>query len=239
MAGGSGGTVDPFTGLQISEFSDLYRYLNTSPKHPKKSATTTDGVIQNVVASGTRDLDALRAYQVRQVGVNPMTLSFANKVNEVNVKKNVSCLRLDTGSLKSFFAGGDIVKSQLNASGTISSVSIGGNLKGTASVNADGPNGRILSITTKKALLGHVFGEVGIGTIKVGTDLGSDSVTTNANLDTLNVAGNLLGGSSVDVNDKLSKLIVGGSVMDGAVVRAGSIGSQSIGGGVEGDIIID
>jgi len=83
-----------------------------------------------------------------------------------------------------------------------------------------------------------VFGQVGISSLKVGTDLGSGAVHSKANLDTLSVNGSVLDGAFVEVDSKLTKLIVGGDIEDGAVIQAGSIGSQNVSGSTDGDIII-
>jgi hypothetical protein len=195
-------------------------------------------VIESVTASDQRELDNVDAWQIRQRGVNEMRFSFGNKIKNVHTTRNVDGLDLASGSLVNFSIGGDLIHSSLNVAGTITSASIGGTLKGSSTVNARGPEGRILSLTTKKALFGEVFGEVAIGTIKVGTDLGSSTVRASANLSTLDVGGSLLDGAFVKVDKKLSELIVGGTIEDGAVVQAGSIGSQNVGGGVNGDIRI-
>jgi hypothetical protein len=89
LISGTGATIDPNTGLSVTPYTDLYQFLHTSPEKPKKSATTTDGVIENLTASATRELDELQAHTVRRCGDGEMRLSFGNRVVDMNIDKVV------------------------------------------------------------------------------------------------------------------------------------------------------
>ena len=138
---GAGGpaTVDPFTGTAPNELTDLYKYLGTSPKHPKLKSISASGAIQDVQVEADQDLDNVQAYQIRhRNALGSMTFSIGNQVGKINVLDGVDALTLKSGGLNQFTTGSDVANTVIGVSGPIKSINVGGTLRGTSFVQAMG-----------------------------------------------------------------------------------------------------
>lgn len=250
-------SFDPYSGNFLDASNDLHKYLGTTAANPKRIGLSDAGVIEDCRFTGSRSLGQIDAHRI--IGRNvfftdpitgrrarlpfgsvayPMRISFGNLVNTIRTRDVVDGLALISGGLNLFAPGNDVHNTAINVSGRIRNITAGGALRGTTSIKALGAEARIDNITTKRSLYAQVESSLDIGTIKVGTDLGSPRIRTGRHLEMLNVTGSTLTDSLVSVNRRLGSLIIGFDHQDGATIMADEIGSQQIGGQVLGDIII-
>jgi hypothetical protein len=248
-------SFDPFTGHLLDGSNDLHKFLGTTRSQPKRKGLSDAGVIEDTTVTGQRTLGLVEANRIigRNVfttGANgrrqripfgsvayPMRISFGEGVRELRVRDVMDGLALTGGGVGSFSVAGDVIYTAVNVTGRIDQLSAGA-LRGTSSIKARGPQGTIGNITTRRSLFATIESTGTIGTIKVGTDLGSPSVATSRNLDLLSIDGSVLTGANVRVARVLGTLDVGRDVQSGATIRADEISNQEIGGQVLGDIII-
>ena len=250
------GSFDPFTGNSLDGSNDLHKYLGTTRSAPKRKGLSDSGVIEDTLANGQRTLGQVDAHRIiaRNVIVispttgrktripfgavsYPMRFSFGQGVQSIRVRDIVDGLALTGGGIGTFSTAGDVLNTAVNVTGRIQNLSAGA-LRGSTSIKARGSQGGIDNITTKRSLFASIESTLDIGTIKVGTDLGSPNVSTSRNLNLLSVNGSILTGASVRVARVLGTLDVGRDVQAGATIRADEITNQEIGGQVLGDIII-
>lgn len=229
---------DPYTGQQYNELNDLHRYLGTSEKTPKIKGISNDGIIEDSQFAAGEELGRISAYRI--LGRQRTTrVQFGNQIREVNVTDVVDRLQLSTGRLRSFRTGNNITNSLIGVAGQLDSMNIGGTLKGTTTVRVTGAQGRLIKLETKRGLFGTVSVVNNVGSIRVGTDLGSSLTRGLANIDTLNVGGSILSGARVRFeNGTMTNLTVAGDIQEDAVVAVKSLTNQSIGGDIFGDIVI-
>ena len=250
------GSFDPFTGNALDGSNDLHKYLGTTRSAPKRKGLSDSGVIEDTTVTGQRSLGQVDAHRIiaRNVIVispttgrktripfgavsYPMRFSFGQGVQSIRVRDIVDGLALTGGGIGTFSTAGDVINTAVNVTGHIENLSAGA-LRGSTSIKARGPQGAIDNITTKRSLFASIESTNDIGTIKVGTDLGSPNVSTSRNLNLLSVNGSILTGANVRVARVLGTLDVGRDVQAGATIRADEITNQEIGGQVLGDIII-
>ena len=250
------GSFDPFTGNSLDGANDLHKYLGTTRSAPKRKGLSDSGSIEDTTATGQRTLGQVDANRIigrnvividpntgrkRRIpfgAVNyPMRFSFGQGAQNIRVRDMVDGLALTGGGIGTFSTAGDVINTAVNVTGRIQNLSAGA-LRGTTSVKARGSQGAIDNITTKRSLFATIESSLDIGTIKVGTDLGSPGVSTSRHMNLLSVDGSVLTGANVRVARILRSLDIGGDVQEGATIRADEITNQEIGGQVLGDIII-
>ena len=242
------GTFDPFFLSAPTRLTDLHAFLGTTKKAPKRKGWSNAGVIDSVVAAASRDLEQVRAWAIQNrfnsgaVGTTddayPMRFSFGRDVLDLRVTESIDGLAISAGNIRFFTTGGDVLKSTIAASGLIDSMTIGGNLRGTAEILTDGPDGQINGLNVKGALFGRVNSTVRIGTLTVGTDLGSPFVSSSNAIGTATIGRNILSGATLRAKNRIDNLIVGNDIQVDAVVASKAIGNQQIGGDVFGEIRI-
>ncbi len=238
--------VDPFFGVAPNADTDIYRALGLGTNSSIKKTISASGVIENTTANGAGTLGNVQAYQLRGLNGGTDQLSFADGIGTIGVLDGTDQLFISSGGLKSFTTGSDVANTELSVSGPIQTVNIGGTMRGTSSVNATGPDGSLSTLTTKHALFANVHADVGIGSIVVGTDLGSSNVSTINNIDLLQVGGSILGSTTVaNIQDKqifsfkkLSELDVTHNIDAGATIRVKKLVKQHVGGVINGNLIV-
>ena len=152
--------------------TDLYKYLGVTVKKPKKKSISATGVIQDDNVQADNELDTVEAYQIRhRNSLSTMNFNIGDKVGNIAVLDGVDGLTLTGGSLNSFTTGSNVDATQIQISGPIKTINVGGSLHGTSSVAAAGTEGTLGTLTTKHALFANVNATVSIGSIIVGTDL--------------------------------------------------------------------
>jgi len=228
--------VDPFFGTTPNELTDLHKYLGTSAKAGKKKGISNSGLIEDVTASGTRELNVLQAFRLQRRRL-AMSLDFANRVQWINTADTVDGLILTTGNMEHFVTGNDVWRSDLNIRGTGGDINIGGTFRGSSNINSTGNEGRLVSLRTKRALYATIDADVAIDSIIVGTSIGSPHIRTLGNLGLLQVGDSILTGSDVRTSKTLSSIIVPNTLEAGATVRAKKIEEQQI-GTLEGDLVV-
>lgn len=241
------GNFDPFFLSAPTRLTDLHAFLGTTKKAPKRKGWSNAGVIDSVVAAASRDLEQVRAWAIQNrfnsgIGATddayPMRFSFGRDIVDLRVTESIDGLAVSAGNIRFFTTGGDVLKSTIAASGLIDSMTVGGNLRGSARILADGPDGQINGLNVKKALYGEVQATLRIGMLKVGTDFGSANVSSSNSIGTVTIGRNILSGSLLRARNRIDSLVVGNDIQVDAVVSAKSIGNQQIGGDVFGEIRI-
>jgi hypothetical protein len=248
-------SFDPHTGHLLDGSNDLHKYLGTTRAQPKRKGLSDSGSIEDSHIIAQRTLGDVQANRI--IGRNvfftdasgrrrripfgavayPMRISFGESVQSIRVRDFTDGPAITGGNLGRFDTAGDVIYTAVNVNGRIGTISAGA-LRGTSSIKSRGPQGAIDNITTRRSLFATIESTQTIGTIKVGTDLGSPSVSTSRNLGLLSIDGSVLTGANVRVARILGTLDVGRDVQSGATIRADEISNQEIGGQVQGDIII-
>jgi hypothetical protein len=238
-------TFEPASGRLLTRLNDLHKFLGTTAKKPKNSSTSVSGTIEDSTFSGGLSLASLDAHRIlgRPTEIDPsvggprMRMAFAQDIERVVVRENVDGLNLIAGGIGRFEVGKDIVNSTFSVTGRIQEIAAN-NLKSSTTIDAQGPDGVIDLIRTKRALFGRVTAATGIGTLQVGTDFASRLVSSGNDINLVDIRGSMLDGSLLRAADRIDELRIGGDIEAGATVRAKRIGTQSIGGDVDGDIQI-
>lgn len=239
-------TFDPYNGRLLTRANDLHKFLGTTGKSPKNKDTSVAGTIEDTTISGARDLNTLSAFRItgRPTVIDPiserqaMRISFAENIGKLITSENINGLDLTAGSISLLQAGRDFLNTTVSVSGLLKQLVAGSNIKGSTTIDVQGGEGRIGSITTKRALFGRISAATRIDTITIGTDLGSPSLSSSNDIGTVTINGNILAGATLRAADQIATLIVHGNINEGGTVRAKRIGTQTIDGSVSGDIVI-
>jgi len=237
---------DPFSGRLLDPYNDLHKFFGTSKSNPKKKGKTEAGVLADTTVTGGRTIDRVDAYRIvgspdviaTLPGDLAMRITYGNQIGKIIVHDVVDGLQVTAGGVSLFQTGNDVSALNMNSSGRIIRALIGGNLKSNSSIRATGSDGRIDTVTTKRALLGKINASVKIGTVTTGTDLGSHDLSSSNDIGTLTVNGSIMSGANVRARDTLESLNVGHNIQDNATVTARRINNQQIKGQVFGDVII-
>jgi hypothetical protein len=155
----------------------------------------------------------------------------------ITARSYVERVTITAGRIDNIEIGGDMTKSNFSFSGPVGATHIGHSLKGSSRLSATGPNGSIGNLVVDNTLYGNVSAEKGITSIRVGTSYGSQGTHSGGNLQQFVVGGNFLTGAILDVNKTLAKLVIGGDFEDGGIVKYGVLGTTTIIGANEGDLI--
>lgn len=250
-------SFDPYSGHLLDGSNDLHKFLGTTALNPKRVGYSDAGVIEDTQIVGSRTLRLIDAHRIigRDVFVTdpnsgrrtripsgavayPMRVSFGNSIGTIRTRDVVDGLTVTGGSIDLFAPGNDAHYTNINVTGRINTIQSGGALRGTSSIKARGSDGTIGTLSTRRSLFAVVEASVDVGSINVGTYLGSPRILVGRHLDTLNVRNSILSGADVTVRGRLGSLVIGEDHEAGATVRADEIGTQQIGGQVLGDIII-
>ena len=190
----------------------------------------------------------MNAYQIRGKYGGSSNIAFSENVGTISVLDGTDELSISGGKLKTFSAGADVANTSIGMADTINTINVGGTLRGTSSVQTLGPEGILYNLTTGHGLFADINASVGIGSIVVGTDLGSANISTIGTIDLISVGGSILGsatiahsqnaGKTVGPFKKLSDLEVVGNVEAGATIRVKTLSKQHVGGVVNGNIIV-
>jgi hypothetical protein len=224
-------TADPFFGLTPNRLIDIHANLGTSSRTPSIKGITNTGIIEDVLATGSRNLGTVSAFQIR--GNQPFqtvppsfiqslpnqasTFNFGESIGTITTKSIINGLSVTTGQLKNFTPGSDVLHTSITVASKINTIHINGSLAGDSLIQTTGFNSSIGSIFIKKNLNGTIITTGRIGTISVGGSINGSITINNTNrksnaLNTLTLGGNAVTGS----------LTINGSV--GAINVAGSLG---------------
>ena len=266
-------TVDPFTGVELSPANDL-RLAVGLPRDafPRRRRVTNSGVLENVRITGNGDLGTLTGsvsrsntsadtppttFQETANGIgqgNNQGDTFANTVNfgqtvgDINVRSSYG-LQVTAGVLDSFTAAKDMLNTNLQTSGRIRDVAVGGLIDGNSFVTAAGPDGQIDRIAAD-FIFGTVTADVAIVEAVVNGDLaaptpeakalGQEQATFRAigRIDSLRIAGSILTGAYVRAGTNIGTLFVDGDIQDGAIVQANAIDQLTVNGTTFGDVVL-
>ena len=237
---------DAFSGQIVNGNNDINAYLGTSARFSRVSGVTNEGIIEDVQATGSRSLDSIEAFLIRSTdkatspssSAFPMRLAFANNIGSIRTYGGVEGLQVVSGGIDSLNTGGNLNDTYLNIAGRIKDVTVGRTVKGTSSIIAGGPNGVIDNLYTGRSFYGTVSASVGIGSVNIGTELGSASFQSFGGIDTLNVGTSVTPLAYIRANKNLGSLNIGGNIEENATVRARSISKQRVGGVIFGSIVI-
>ncbi len=222
---------DPYSGVPISFFTDLYYALGTSPKKPVRHASSYGGAIENSQFVSSRDLGSMIADSM-----NNDTINYGNSITTISARSTISKLNVTAGRLDNLTTGGVMERSHYTISGPIANVHIGAAYRGSNSITAQGPNGTIGNFVTDGSLFGTIEAAVSIHSIRVGFDIGSPNIHTGGNLDQIIANGSVLTSGSVSSDKTISLLVIGGDVQQGGSVTARDILHKVIGGQVYGTV---
>ncbi|MEM7807462.1 MAG: hypothetical protein AAF561_05070 [Planctomycetota bacterium] len=233
---------EPVTGQRLSIINDLRFALGLERDVDARLRITDGGVIENVVATGARNLDGYSGGETRSNGASnpffgdgrfvddtsllgagdPLGGSFGNRVSFGRTIEDIS---IDTafgfaavaGAIDDVDAAENLDNTSLRTSGVLGDVNVGDTVTESTVIRAEGPQGVIGSVEAG-TLLGTVRADVRIDDIVVNGDLGApsdDPVTTGDSS-----LANIRSGGASRPNSNIGRLFVGGDVLTGAFIRA-------------------
>lgn len=242
--------INPFTGIENNRLTDLHKALGTSRGSPVIPTISLAGVIEDSQIQASRRLGNVTAYQIRGgpaaavSGLSaldesyPMRLSGGNEITSITVGDDVNGARVTAGVVNSVTVGRDTIYLIVDASSLVGTVSIGRNMRGTTDIRADGPGGRVNSVTAGGFMNGTIVGSVNIGSVTAGRNLGTHYLRSFGTIGSINVGGSVIGGAFIRATKSIASITIAGDVQFGATIRAKAISAQTIGGTVFGDIVI-
>ena len=236
---------DAFTGRALTIGNDLHKFLGTSKSVSSISGVTNSGIIEDVNVNGALNLGSMEAFLIRDNVLNalsptssafPMRVAFANSIGKIKATSAIMGLQVRTGRLNELNAGGNIEDANIRTSGKINTIASGRNIRGSATIEARGPEGAIDFLYAKLGLYGSVTTTSDIKKLQV-RSLGN---TTQAlgKINELTVTGNVLTGTYVRASKGIGTLFVGGDVQTGATISAKSYGSTTILGENNGSVVV-
>ena len=245
----TGAAFDPVTGLPITFLNDLDTYLGTSLGTQQIVGSTESGVIENTAVVGSRDLGSLNAWSIRgrviHTTLNPQliflsgltTVNVANSVKVLNVTGPIDGLSIVTGRTTKFRFGGDVSNFSMAIAGPIGNLVFNSSLLGTSTIAAQGPSGRIQSVTIHGNFTGSISATRNINKIDI---VGSMSGTIHANsLGGLKLAGGL-GNGSLAISTNVTKIQIMGDLNapGNTLTINGNLGTLQIGGNLNTNVSI-
>lgn len=238
----TGAAFDAATGLPLTFINDLDTYLRTSQATQTIVGSTESGVIENTVIVGSRDLGNLNAWAIRGRIIQTMnpnllglsgltTVNMANSVANVHVAGPINGLSITTGRTSKYQFGGDVGNFLLAVSGPLGNLVFNSSLLDSSLIAAQGPSGRIQSVTIhgnfegtisatrtigKVLILGSMTGTVKasyLGAIKLTGGLGDGSLKISGNVGSFVTIGDLgTPGSSLVFNGSVQTLEIGNNL---------------------------
>jgi hypothetical protein len=229
---GETSSIDPFFGTRPSPLTDINITLGTSKTTPIKKGVSSSASFDLNNIGVSRDLGPITANTMKSDEIN-----VPNKIAGITARSYVERVTVTAGRIDNISIGGDMTKSDFSFSGPVGTTHIGHSLKGSSSLSATGPNGSIADVTVDNTLYGNISAEKGITSIRVGTSYGSQGTHSGGSLQNFVVGGNFLSGAILDVNKTLAKLVIEGDFEDGGIVKYGVLGTTTIIGANDGDLI--
>ncbi len=162
-------TFDPISGLPLDFANDLSIFMQTTSTF---SAGLIGGVIDQITATGNRNLGTVKAYNILSTNpFLPSVINYANAIAGIQTLAGIERSTITTGRLGSLRAGDSVTDSSFQIAGPLGPVSITGDLSGGSSLAATGPSGTIASLNITGDLIGSVLANVSIGTVTIGGDM--------------------------------------------------------------------
>jgi hypothetical protein len=180
--------IDPYFDQAPSPETDLHLFLGTSANRPKVRRVTDTGVIEDVLATASRNAGRIFASQIRSSQFN-----IANTINSIETRGVVDGLNLTTGRLRSYYSGDSSYALNFNVAGPIDKVQVVGELDDTSFIRALGPSGRIVDFIVDGTLNGDVSSSNSFRLLAIGKDLGATSLVTAKSMDIKRIKGGLFG----------------------------------------------
>lgn len=213
-------SFDPFSGVAISQYTDLHAALGTSAAAPLVPGVTDTGVIENTLAVTGQRIGSVSAWQIRQRGnlgqpapgqLYEMQLNAGNSIGSISTTDIVDGLAVVSGRVSTFRPGSDVARLRLQVSGRVANVTINGSLLGDSLIQATGPAGTLGKVLIKGDLNGTIRASQLIQNATIlGNVAGAIIVDGPAQgrpqIGTLSVA-NLFEGSTLQVTGSINKLI--------------------------------
>ncbi|MDP7348250.1 MAG: hypothetical protein QF735_08460, partial [Phycisphaeraceae bacterium] len=216
-------TIDQFSGRVLSRLNDLHKFLGTDLNTPVIEGVTTSGVIEDVIAIGSGDMDRVDAFSIRANEVeqdllvfdenllprNRTRFHFVNSISRIETTSDASNLSVITGELPFFIIGGRATDVDLRVAGTLGLVDIDRTMDEESSIFVSGPNGNV-------------------GTIRVGQNL-KGTINVTGSVDEITVGNHLRGQITIDGSnqlfDALGRLYIGNRLIDGVIDIMGNVGT--------------
>jgi hypothetical protein len=206
--------------------------LGTSAAMPVIRGASNAGVIDNTDIRVSRDVSSISASQLRNVLFNVPNLIGTLHTRDYIINGQVTAGRIDTISI-----GGEATRFNIAVAGPIGLAAFGKSFKGTSSLEAGGPAGKIGTLIVKGSLYGNVTATQGFGTIEVRKHVGSFNINSGKGITLFTVGGSIVAGAKITVAGTLGELRVGGDVLDGAVIDANPLAKKTVKGVDQGEYI--
>ncbi len=158
--------VDPFFGIAPNPLTDLHAALGTTKQNRMIDNVTNSGVIEDTLAEGGIDLNAVYAERVRRSVFN-----FADRIDVFHTRGPIRQVEITTGRLNKMLINGDVAQSLLNVAGPVEDVYITGSVDEQTLVQAVGASGRIGRFQVLKFMGGDIRTSGIINTLAVGRDI--------------------------------------------------------------------
>ena len=255
---GENSTFDPFFGYQPNTVSDVNIYLTKTSGQivnasvPVVPNVTDTGVIEDSTFVGSRDVQTIRAYQIRATDPNlPTTFNFANSIGSITTTSLINGLSVTTGKLGTFAPAGNVSNAVLTIAGKIGKIIIHSSFTNGSAIIASGPNGNIGSVKIfgnmdgtiesnggkigPVTVFGNFFGKIQsrfLTSLTLAGSLGNGSLNITGSVGTITLASDLgAPGDVLNVQGSVKTLKVGHN-LNANVNIGGSLGSLLVGGSI-------
>ena len=160
--------VDPFFNFPPNRLTDLNKFLGTSKNVPTIEGITNAGIIANVTANASRDLNSLVGWKlVGNTNSLPSVFNYANHIKKIQIAQDVFDVNITTGQLDLFKVGHDVINLDMTVSGPIGDIIIGHDYDIRSRIRAIGPDGTIDSILVGHDLDGGISSENAVNFLRV------------------------------------------------------------------------
>ena len=235
---------DVYNGRSLASTNDLNRLFTTTRTQPKLRGATNAGVIQDTQITGEGNLTSLSAYAIGTSAAAsiplsssafPMRIVLANGIGSIKTIAGISGLQVRSGSLGSMDVGGNLQRASIGIAGEIGTIAVGGTLRGTTSILAQGGNGVIGAVVVKGELDGFINANRSIGTIAA--DVIGGQIATSGAIKRVGVTLDVLDGATIRAGRAITRTIIGRNFEAGATIDASDFGVFRVGGTNAGTVI--
>ncbi len=162
--------IDPFFGAAPNRLTDIHAVLGTTKTNRIIENVTNSGIIEDTLAEGAIDLNAVYAQRIRRSEFN-----FADRIDNFQTRGPIRDVNITTGRLRNMIVAGDVANTMVNVAGPIESFYVTGATDQLTMVQSIGASGRIDRYQVLKTQAGDVRTTGILKVLAIGRDILSTS----------------------------------------------------------------
>ncbi|MEM8872987.1 MAG: hypothetical protein AAGD32_01900 [Planctomycetota bacterium] len=239
--------IDLFSGKPVNAVNDLNAALFVSNNKPFGGERTAAGLLKEVQIVTGRDIGEVSGFAIRGSATlaQPRVADFISRVfagnfiGSITTGADVDNTNVTAGGVREFDIGENVTFSDFRVSGFTRSLSIGASLDKNSQLFADGPDGRIGTVSIGGNLNGQIVTNAGLESLTIAGNLTSDNIRVRrGGIGTLSIGRDVRTGASLITDGTIDNLFIGEDVETESQIVAGGFDQIDIGGTVFGRVII-